>query len=63
LLAEFDPVNTAPDLSGLAVQPAGHVANVQIESSTNLTVWQSAAPGTYPATNAAAFYRLKFDLN
>ncbi|HEY4414515.1 MAG TPA: hypothetical protein VGO57_02395 [Verrucomicrobiae bacterium] len=63
LLASFTPVNTTPDLSGYGVQPNGRVATVALETSTNLTTWQATTNGTYAATNRAAFYRLKLEVN
>jgi hypothetical protein len=61
-LAEFDPVNTTPQLAGFAVQPNGKTASITLESSTNLTTWTTATNGTYPATNRAQFYRMNFNV-
>jgi hypothetical protein len=63
LLASFTPVNTTPALSGYGVQPNGRAATVALETSADLKTWQVATNGTYPATNAAAFYRINFQVN
>lgn len=62
-LAQFQTVNTTPNLQGYAVQPNGKTATVAMESSTNLINWASATNGTYSATNRAQFYRLKMSVN
>ena len=62
LLAEFDAVNTTPELAGFAVQPNGKPASITLETSTNLTTWATATNGTYPATNRAQFYRMNFNV-
>jgi len=61
-LAEFDAVNTTPELAGFAVQPNGKTASINLESSINLTTWVIATNGTYPATNSAQFYRMNFNV-
>ena len=62
LLAQFDVVNTTPELAGFAVQPNGKTASIKLETSTNLTTWITATNGTYPATNRAQFYRMNFNV-
>jgi len=62
LLGKFETVNTTPALAGYGVQPNGKTATVSLETSADLQTWQTATNGTYPATNAAAFYRLKMDV-
>jgi len=63
LLLEFDTVNTTPSLQGYAVQPNGKTATIQLQTSSDLTNWQPATNGTYPATNSAAFYRMSLQMN
>lgn len=62
LIGQFTQVNVTPALQGYAVQPNGKTATVQLQTSTDLTTWQTATNGTYPATNQAAFYRLKMEV-
>lgn len=62
LLAEFSSVNVTPELQGYAVQPNGKTASVQLETSADLKTWTQTTNGIYPATNQAAFYRLKMDV-
>jgi hypothetical protein len=60
---KFETVNTTPSLQGYGVQPNGKAATVEMQTSSDLTTWTTATNGTYPATNSAAFYRLKMQIN
>jgi hypothetical protein len=62
LMGEFDVVNTAPALTGFAVQPNGQGASIQLQTSTDLTTWCAATNGTYDASAAARFYRMAFQV-
>lgn len=63
LTGTLEPVNVTPALQGYGVQPNGKSATVQLQTSADLINWQTATNGTYPATNAAAFYRLTMIVN
>jgi len=62
LIGKLETVNITPALTGYGVQPNGKTATVQLQTSTDLTTWTTATNGTYAATNSAAFYRMKLEI-
>jgi len=62
VLAELDVVNVQPS-TGFAVQPAASGATIALETSTNLTTWDTATNGNYDGTQAARFFRLNLQMN
>jgi hypothetical protein len=56
LLLEVRDVNTTPTPGGM-VQPSGMAATLRLETSTNLTTWETVAATNYPAPSAARFFR------
>jgi hypothetical protein len=63
LIAEFDAVNTTPAIQGFGVQPANSVAQISLETSTDLKTWQTTTNGNYGLTNAARFFRMDMSIS
>ena len=57
-LIKLEPVNSTPMLNGFAVQAPNNSATINLETSTNLSIWTTATNGTYEATNQARFFRM-----
>ncbi len=57
VLLESMPVNGSAWAGASLVQPAGQGASLRVESSTNLTTWQTVTNATFPATNSNRFFR------
>ncbi len=60
-LIQFDTVNTTP-VSGMAVVPAGVAATLRLDTSTNLTTWQTVTNASLIATNRNRFFRLSLSV-
>lgn len=58
LLAKFDNVNGTATPGGNVVQPAGFTATISLQTSTNLTTWNTITNASFPKTNVNRFFRM-----
>jgi hypothetical protein len=62
-LVKYDTVNSAVSPGGVVVQPSGYTADLELQTSTNLTTWNTITNVSYPKAEGNRFFRMSLTLD